>query len=421
MTLPYRGSMPSGPWPFSQTNSVSMYTISFFSQKRKVEIDTSDKIVYNRETNFHREGAFVISVIFDRRQLHQIPELDRHLPETLAYLRGRLEGLGCELIEPAQGSLCAWFDFGCRKAIAFRADMDALPIEEKTAASYASRHPGRMHACGHDGHMAILLELARRLRGRKGLQRNILLVFQPAEEASGGAKELCDTGIFEKHQVEAIFGLHLWPGLTKGKLFSRPGEMMSRSAELDVDFFGKSAHIGRSWEGVDATEAACVFLGKAYELERSIPADIRRLLRFGKLQSGTVRNALSAHARLEGGLRAFSDEVFFGIRQRLLEIAKEVEGQFGCTVKIHTSDGYPAVHNPRALWDRVCAIAPFENLEEPSMTTEDFSWYQRYLPGMFFFLGLGENPALHSENFDFDESVLTLGADFFEKIAEGFA
>ena len=397
-----------------------MYTISFFLQKCKVEIDTSDKIVYNGKTNFHREGAFVISVIFDRRQLHEIPELDRCLPKTISYLTTALEGLGCRIFSPMEGSLCAWFDFGCEKAIAFRADMDALPITEKTDAAYASRHPGVMHACGHDGHMAIALELARRLGGKKELNRNILLVFQPAEEASGGAKDLCDTGIFEQYGVEAIFGLHLWPGLAKGKIFSKPGPMMSRSAELDVDIFGKSAHIGRSWEGCDAMEAACVYLQKAYALERSLPDEIPRLLKFGHMQSGTVRNAIAAHTRMEGGLRAFSDEVFFGLRDRLLEIAREVEAQFGCTVKVHTSNGYPAIHNPRDLYDRVCAIAPFETLTEPSMTTEDFSWYQRYLPGMFFFLGLGENPALHSDHFDFDESVLTVGADFFEKIAEGW-
>ena len=398
-----------------------MYTISFFSQKCKVEIDTSHNFVYNRKTFIHREGAFVIRIKKNRRALHQIPELDRQLDQTVSYLRGELEGLGCKLFSPIDGSLCAFFDFGAEKAIAFRADMDALPIEEKTGAPYASRHPGRMHACGHDGHMAIALELARRLRTKQHLSRNVLLVFQPAEEASGGAKPICDTGVFDQYAVEAIFGLHLWPGLTKGKIFSRPGEMMSRSAELDVDIYGKSAHIGRSWEGIDATEAACIFLQKAYELERSVPADIRRLLKFGHIQSGTVRNALSAHARMEGGLRAFSDEVFFGLRDRLLEIAKEVEAQFGCTVKVHLSNGYPAIHNPKELHDRVHAIAPFEHLEEPSMTTEDFSWYQRYVPGMFFFLGLGDTPALHSDNFDFDESVLNIGADFFEKIAEGWA
>ena len=397
-----------------------MYTISFFLQKCKVEIDTSHNFVYNRKTFIHREGAFVIRTKKDRRALHQIPELDRQLDHTISYLRGELEGLGCQLFAPIDGSLCVWFDFGAERAIAFRADMDALPIAEKTGAAYASRHPGRMHACGHDGHMAILLELARRLRTKKNMTRNVLLVFQPAEEASGGAKPICDTGVFAEYGVEAIFGLHLWPGLEKGKIFSRPGEMMSRSAELDVDIFGKSAHIGRSWEGIDSMEAACVFLQKAYALERSVPADIRRLLKFGHMQSGTVRNALSAHTRMEGGLRAFSDEVFFGMRDRLLDIAQEVEAQFGCTVKVHLSNGYPAIHNPKELHDRVQAIAPFEHLEEPSMTTEDFSWYQRFVPGMFFFLGLGDTPALHSDNFDFDESVLNIGADFFEKIAEGW-
>ena len=398
-----------------------MYTISFFLQKCKVEIDTFVNIVYNRETIIHREGAFAIRTIENRRALHQIPELDRQLPETAAYLRRELEPLGCALFSPMEGSVCAFFDFGAEKTVAFRADMDALPIEEKTGAAYASRHPGAMHACGHDGHMAIALELARRLRTKQHLSRNVLLVFQPAEEATGGAKPICDTGVFDQYNVEAVFGLHLWPGLEKGKIFSKPGEMMSRSAELDVDIFGKSAHIGRSWEGCDATEAACVFLQKAYALERSVPADIRRLLKFGHIQSGTVRNALSAHARMEGGLRAFSDEVFFGLRDRLLEIAKEVETSFGCTVKVHTSNGYPAIHNPQELHDKVYAIAPFEALEEPSMTTEDFSWYQRYVPGMFFFLGLGDSPALHSDKFDFDESVLNIGADFFEKIAEGWA
>ena len=342
------------------------------------------------------------------------------MPATLAYLTGALEGLGCRLVSPIPGSLCAWFDFGAESAIAFRADMDALPIEEKTGAAYSSRHPGAMHACGHDGHMAILLELARRLSGRKTMKRNVLLVFQPAEEASGGAKDICDTGVFPEYRVEAIFGLHLWPGLEKGRVFSKPGPMMSRSAELDVDIFGKSAHIGRSWEGIDSMEAACLFLEKAYALERSLSPEIPRLLKFGRMEGGTVRNAIAARTRLEGGLRAFSDEVFFGLRDRLVEIAKEVEDRFGCTVKVHTSNGYPAIDNPAQLHDRVKAIVPFEHLAEPSMTTEDFSWYQRYLPGMFFFLGLGDSPALHSSNFDFDEGVLSLGADFFEKIAEGW-
>ena len=121
-----------------------------------------------------------MSLTEDRRALHRIPELDREVPETIAYLKSRLEGLNCSVFSPMTGALCAWFDFGAKKAIAFRAETDALPICESSTREYASVHPGKMHACGHDGHMAILLELARRLSKKESLPHNVLLVFQPA-------------------------------------------------------------------------------------------------------------------------------------------------------------------------------------------------------------------------------------------------
>ena len=145
-----------------------------------------------------------MQIIEDRRALHRIPELCWELPETMDYLHNALSGLNCSLFAPVPGSLCAWFDFGADSAIAFRADCDALPITELGTVSYASTHAGKMHACGHDGHMAILLELARRLGEKKVLSRNILLIFQPAEESPGGAKILCDTGLLENHKVEAV-------------------------------------------------------------------------------------------------------------------------------------------------------------------------------------------------------------------------
>ena len=354
----------------------------------------------------------------DRRALHRIPELDRNLPETFAYLNQALSGLNCRVFAPMEGSLCAWFDFKQPDAIAFRADTDALPITEKTGAAYASRHPGCMHACGHDGHMAILLELARRLSGKKDLPHNVLLVFQSAEETTGGAKDICDTGVFAAYGVTAIFGLHLWPGLEAGAVASRKQELMARSSEVTVDIYGKSAHIAKAAEGVDALMAGTYFYRKAMEMEEKLPQNRYRLLKFGKFQSGTVRNALSAHTHMEGSLRAFQDEVFDGLAQGLAEIGREVEGKFGCTVKLHLSDGYPAVMNPPELYDRVRACLPFRELESPSMTAEDFSWYQKTLPGQFFFLGVGDTPALHADTFDFDETILLKGADFFEKLAE---
>lgn len=354
----------------------------------------------------------------DRRALHRIPELDRKLPETFAYLNGVLSELRCRVFSPVAGSLCAYFDFGKEEAIAFRADADALPITEKTGVNYASRHDGCMHACGHDGHMAIVLELARRLSGKESLPHNVLLVFQSAEETTGGAKDICDSGVFSQYNVKAILGLHLWPGLEAGVIASRKQELMARSSEVNVDIYGKSAHIAKAAEGVDALMAGAEFYQKATEMEKNLPDDLFRLLKFGKFQSGTVRNALSAHTHMEGSLRAFQDQVFDGLASGLADIGRAVEEKYNCTVKLHLSDGYPAVMNPPELYDRVRAALPFRELESPCMTAEDFSWYQKTLPGLFFFLGLGDVPALHTDTFDFDEEILLKGAEFFEKLAE---
>ena len=361
-----------------------------------------------------------MQIFTDRHALHRIPELELTLPKTQAYLKETLSHLRCSLFSPTEYSLCAWFDFGAKRAIAFRADMDALPIEEKTGAPYASTHPGKMHACGHDGHMAILLELARRLERKKTLPHNVLLIFQPGEESPGGAKAICDTGLLQNHNVRAVFGLHLWPGLTPGTVFSRKMELMARSSEVNVDVYGKSSHIAKASQGIDALMAGAEFYTRAMEMERSLPAGVFRLLKFGKFQSGTVRNALSAHTHMEGSLRAFQDEIFEGMVQSLRTIGAEVAEKYGCGLDISIAEGYPAVINPEALYDAVQACAPFEALEEPCMTSEDFSCYQRTVPGMFFFLGLGDTPALHADTFDFDESILLKGADFFEKLAENY-
>ena len=356
----------------------------------------------------------------DRHALHRIPELELELPKTQDYLKQALSGLSCRVFSPIGSALCAWFDFGSDSAIAFRADMDALPISEKTGAPYASTHPGIMHACGHDGHMAILLELARRLDGKKSLPHNVLLIFQPGEESPGGAQAICDTGVLETYGVKTVFGLHLWPGLEKGRVFSRRNELMARSSEVTLDLYGKSAHIAKAAEGADALMAGAEFYTRAMEMERQIPTGVFRLLKFGKFHSGTVRNALSAHTHLEGSLRAFQDDVFEAMARSLREMAAEVETKYGCSAKLHIAEGYPAVMNPGELYDAVQAITPIQALAEPCMTSEDFSCYQKRVGGMFFFLGLGDTPALHADTFDFDESILLKGADFFEKLAENF-
>lgn len=362
-----------------------------------------------------------MQIVEDRRTLHAIPELGTDLPRTMDYLRLKLAFLSCQVFSPTEGSLCAFFDFGADKTIAFRSDADALPITETTGKPYASQLAGRMHACGHDGHMAILLELARRLNNKKGMKKNVLLVFQPAEETTGGAKDICRTGVFKKYKVEAIFGLHLWPGLEEGVVASRKNEMINRSCEINVDIQGRAAHVAKAEEGIDALTAAVEFHTRATALEKDLPENVFRLLKFGKMEGGTVRNAVAAHARLEGTLRTFQDDIHNYLRAGLVTIGRELEEQTGCTVSIHMNDGYPAVINPEELYDKLHKIAPFRDLEKPSMIAEDFSWYQKYVPGVYFFLGVGDTPALHASDFDFNEDVLTTGADFFMEIAEKFA
>ncbi len=375
-------------------------------------------MAYNKENGY--AGGISMQLYMDRRALHQIPELDRCLPQTTEYLKQSLSQLRCEVFSPLEGAVCAWFDFGADSAIAFRSDEDALPIPEQTRLPFASRHPGRMHACGHDGHMAMLLELARRLDALPSLARNVLLVFQPAEETTGGARELCATGVFKKYRVEAIFGMHIWPGLPTGEVFSRCNEMMSRSCEVKVDIVGHPAHIAKAAEAIDAMAAGVEFYRRVMAMEGALPKRVFRLLKFGKFESGTVCNAISGHTRLEGSLRAFQDEVFYALRAGIVSIGKEIERSSGCTVNIDMNDGYPAVMNPEPLYRRVRALVPFSELDAPSMITEDFSWYQRTLPGLFFFLGAGDVPALHSDTFDFPEEILQRGVAFFLELAENY-
>ena len=361
-----------------------------------------------------------MQIIDDRRALHRIPEADRALPETMAYLRASLEGLGCQLFSPIPSSLCAYFDFGCKETLAFRSDADALPITECSRKAYVSTHPGFMHACGHDGHMAILLELARRLETKTGMRYNVLLIFQPAEETTGGAKDICATGMFKQYHVKAIFGLHLWPELEAGLIASRKNEMLARTCEIKVDIYGKSAHIAKAREGRDALAAGAEFYRRVTAMEAALPKRVYRLLKFGKFESGTVCNAISEHTHMEGSLRAFQDETFYSLRAGVVSIAKDVERSTGCTVNVSMNDGYPAVMNPEGLYNTVRKCVGFFELDSPSMIAEDFSWYQKTLPGMFFFLGTGDSPALHADDFDFDESILVKGADFFESLAVSF-
>ena len=279
--------------------------------------------------NVISEGEVLsMSAVDYRRALHRIPELDNQLPETVQLVQRILAPLPCRVFSPITGSVCAWFDAGKSDAVAFRAELDALPVTEATDLPYASVHPGRMHACGHDAHTAMVLTLAEYAAEHLAeLPRNVLFLFQPSEETTGGAGKLCESGVLERYRVRRIFGLHLWPGLEAGTIASRPGPLMARSNEVTVTVEGRSVHMSRADEGLDALTAGISYLQRAYDMMEQLPPDQPRVLRFGKMVSGTVRNAISGRTVLEGSLRTYREDTFRFCRQQLKDIGRSVAAE----------------------------------------------------------------------------------------------
>ena len=365
-----------------------------------------------------------------RRDLHRIPELGYAEFKTHAYIMDILRDCSCEVTEFQPTGVAAFFktkNSNAKGAIAFRSDMDALLIEEANRIPYRSTHPGVMHACGHDGHMAILLGLAKLLDERViEMPVDVLLIFQPAEESPGGAKAIADTGILEKYDVKRIFALHLGPSNDPGVIMARPNEMMARSSELTISISGKSAHIATPGKGVDSLYIGSLLVNALYEMEKSVfPAEVFRLLRFGKMTAGSVRNTIACHALLEGTLRTFKDEDFKVLYDEIQRHSKDFERKHNCGIEIHTTDGYPAILNDPLLFqmakkalstDEQPIVPEFITLRKPPMTSDDFSYYMKKVPGLYMFLGTGNKMPLHSNDFDFNDDVLEVGVMVYEKL-----
>ncbi|MBQ9346854.1 MAG: M20/M25/M40 family metallo-hydrolase [Oscillibacter sp.] len=357
-----------------------------------------------------------------RRFLHQMPELGEPYFQTLTMVQGVLRGHRCEYFSPMPGCVCAWFDYGREETTAFRAALDGMPVAEATGLPYSSRQGGCSHASGHDGDMAIALDLCQWLSGQSGqgkkLPRNVLVIFQP--QANEGARRLCETGLLEEYRVSRIFGLHLWPGIPQGTVFSRPGALMAQSNEVTVRIEGRTAHFSRFEEGMDAMLAGAEFLRRAYAMLDGIPRP--RLLRFGKMVSGQDRTSVSPQTILEGSMLTYREETFAACREGLRRVGREVEAETGCVSSVWINTGYPAVWNDEALYARLIdglgPDAPSE-LDKPVLETEDFSFYQKYVPGVFFFLGTGKTPELRSPAFQYDdEAVLPPGVEFLKRLAQ---
>ena len=360
-----------------------------------------------------------------RRDLHRIPELDFDLPQTIAYIEGVLAPLACEVTHPCPSCVCAFFDAGtgAAHATAIRADMDALPIAEATGAA-----------------LAAATHVDRTIREQPGaIKRNVLFVFQPAEETTGGAKTVCESGVFERYGADRIFGFHVWPDLPAGTLASCPGPLLARSSETHVHIHGTSIHIAKTYgvpvgESHDAALAAAKFLVSERELMDELGADEPCIGKFGLLQAGTVCNAVAGEAHVAGSLRVFTDGMFGRAREGVRRVLDEACAATGCTYDLDFAEGYPPVDNDPELFACIApALSELQLVDEPLLIAEDFAFYQRHLPGVFFLLGTGapagqDNPsdsdgcpayatsALHTDTMLFDEEILLKGLDVYKRL-----
>lgn len=357
-----------------------------------------------------------------RRALHRIPETAFEEYETRDYIISQLEK--CEPDEIVRlsdtGVKAVWYAQNPEQTLAFRADMDGLDLKELNDTDYVSEHEGKMHGCGHDGHMTMLLLLARLLHSfHDRLRNNVVLIFQPGEEGKGGARVMINAGALVNPKVDRIYGFHLWPTVPKGKIGVRWGEQMAQSCEFDVMIKGRSAHGASPQKGIDAIVAAAEFIAILQSaITRSVDPHQDALLTIGRISGGVARNVIADSVEMNATLRVFSSEVYNQLLRRIHSMADGVALATGAKFEINELMQYPSVKNPRWMVEDFYTYMDMDDivLVDPAMAAEDFACYQERVPGLFLFLGVGggkNSQPLHNGRFDFDEDVLLTGVEVY--------
>lgn len=359
-----------------------------------------------------------------RRDLHKIPEIGFDLFKTHDYVVNVLKELKIDYEVVAKTGIVAFLQGESSEAIAFRADMDALNVLEETNVEFESIHKGKMHACGHDGHTAMLLAIANFLKEvekKQGLKKSVVLIFQPAEEGPGGAVEIIKAGIFKKYDIKAIFGIHLDPSIEEGVYGLRSGAMLSQNAEFDIVINGKSSHGAMPHLGSDAIVAASTLISSYQQIiSRGINPLNPNVITIGTIEGGEARNIIAKTVKMSGTIRTFSEDDYEFIKNRIKEINQGLEKVFNVEIKINLMDYYKTVFNDEELVNLTT-----RNLKEdeyliidPLMASEDFSFYQREVKGLFTMLGikntkLGYIYPLHHACFNFKEEALVRGVELY--------
>ena len=369
-----------------------------------------------------------------RRTIHRTPELRYEERETAKLVRAELSELGIEHVGDLAGGtgVLGHLPGGPGTPVALRADMDALPIEERTGKAYASQTPGVMHACGHDGHTAMLLGAARVLK-QMDLPRPVTLVFQPAEEGGAGGKRMVEDGALDGSllgpKVEEIFGLHGWPDAPLGCVGSIPGPMLASTDELRVEIRGAQAHGAMPHQGVDPILASSHVVTALQSIaSRNVDPLDSVVVTIGMFHGGTAINVIPERVELAGTIRTLTAENRAMAKRRVKEIVEGVACAMGCVAEVNIIEGYPVTHNDAGLVDRTHRIAAralgedrVVPLERPVMGGEDFSFYGACARACFFTLGLcpaGETyPLLHTPEFDFNDDATSTGIEMLVRCA----
>jgi hippurate hydrolase len=375
-----------------------------------------------------------------RRDLHAHPELCFQEVRTADVVAAKLSEWGI----PIHRGLGTTGVVGIVKAgtsdraIVLRADMDALPMQEFNTFAHASQHPGKMHACGHDGHTAMLLAAAQYFAQNRNFDGTVYLVFQPAEEGGGGAREMIKEGLFEKFPVQAVFGMHNWPGASVGQFAVSAGPVMASSNEFKITVRGKGGHAALPHNAIDPVPVACQMV-QAFQtiISRNKKPVDAGVISVTMIRAGEATNVIPNSCELQGTVRTFTIEVLDMIEQRMREVAQHTAAAFGAQCEFEFVRNYPptinAAHEADFARGVMASIVGASNVgeQEPTMGAEDFSYMLQAKPGCYSFIangdgahremGHGGGPCmLHNPSYDFNDELIPLGATYWARLAEAW-
>ncbi|NUP98392.1 MAG: amidohydrolase [Armatimonadetes bacterium] len=380
----------------------------------------------------HEVASVVDEVVTLRRDLHQHPELAFEEYRTAALVAERLRSLG---LEPRTGiagtGVTALVGNGQGPTLLLRADMDALPVQEENEVPYRSTVPGKMHACGHDGHTAMLLGLAKLLAERREtLPGRVKLCFQPAEERGGGARPMIEAGVLADPPVDAAFAMHLWASLPTGTIATAPGPLLAASDAITIQIRGKGGHAASPAECVDPVLVGAQLVTALQSVvSRNVEAHQAAVVSITQFHAGDADNVIPDSATLNGTVRTFDGAVRSRIERRLQTLVEQTAAAFGATAELDYQHGYPAVVNEPTMTNLVSRAAAEVVGEEavlplgPVMGAEDFAYFLREVPGCFFVVGInneakGTGQPHHNPRFDLDEDALGIGVEVMLRVVE---